>query len=135
MLFGRHGVFLSLIEARFGVQLVARGEEIIASGDPASLDMVDRLFSDLFQHIEKTGELSERYLHYAMTQVAEGGEGPTSKLQPTPELSGVGHRRIVPKTLGQKEYIDAMENYDITFCIGPAGTGKHTSRWRWRSPT
>src|SRR3990172_10496580 len=59
-----------------------------------------------------------------MTQVAEGGEGPSSRLQPTPDLSGVGRQRIIPKTLGQKEYLDAMENYDITFCIGPAGTGK-----------
>ena len=124
VLFGRHGVFLSLIEARFGVQVVARGDEMVATGDPEPLDLVDRLFSDLFQHIEKTGELSERYLHYAMTQVAEGGEGPSSRLQPTPDLSGVGRQRIIPKTLGQKEYLDAMENYDITFCIGPAGTGK-----------
>jgi len=124
VLFGRHGVFLSLIEARFGVQVVARGDEMVATGDPESLVLVDRLFSDLFQHVEKTGELSERYLHYAMTQVAEGGEGPSSRLTATPELAGVGRQSIIPKTLGQKEYVDAMEHYDITFCIGPAGTGK-----------
>lgn len=96
----------------------------MVTGNPAALVMVERLFVDLCQHMDKTGELSERYLHYAMTQVAEGGDGPSAALHSVPELASAGRQRIVPKTLGQKTYLEAMENFDITFCIGPAGTGK-----------
>jgi phosphate starvation-inducible PhoH-like protein len=124
VLFGRHGVFLSLIEARLDVHLTARGDEVVAVGSAAKVDAVERLFRDLLQHIDKTGELSERYLHYAMTIVSEGGEGPSSQLETSPDLAGASRQRILPKTIGQKHYLEAMENYDITFCIGPAGTGK-----------
>jgi phosphate starvation-inducible PhoH-like protein len=124
VLFGRHGVFLSLIEARFDVHLTARGDEVVAVGSGARVEAVERLFRDLLQHIDTTGELSERYLHYAMTIVSEGGEGPSAQLETSPDLAGASRQRILPKTIGQKKYLEAMENYDITFCIGPAGTGK-----------
>jgi phosphate starvation-inducible PhoH-like protein len=124
VLFGRHSVFLSLIEARLSVSLTARGEEVIAVGEPEKLDVVARLFADLMAHIEKTGELSERYLHYAITVVSEGGEGPSAQLEAGGMPSGGAVQRITARTLGQKEYLDAIENYDITVCIGPAGTGK-----------
>jgi len=124
VLFGQHGVFQSLIEARFDVHITARGDEAIIVGTAKKVEAVERLFIDLLRHIEKTGELSERYLHYTMTIISEGGEGPASQLETSTDLAGLGRQRIVPKTIGQREYLEAMENYDITFCIGPAGTGK-----------
>jgi len=122
VLFGRHGVYLSLVEARFDVGLTARGDEVIAVGEPDAVETVGRLFDDLTAHIAKTGELSERYLHYAMTIVGEGKEGPSSQLEAS--APGGTRYRIAPKTLGQKEYLEAIENYDLTIAIGPAGTGK-----------
>ncbi len=124
VLFGQHGVFQSLIEARFDVHITARGDEAIIVGATNRVEAAERLFGDLLQHIEKTGELSERYLHYTMTVISEGGEGPASQLETSTDLAGAGRQRILPKTIGQKEYLEAMENFDITFCIGPAGTGK-----------
>ena len=122
VLFGRHGVFLSLIEARLGVNLTARGDEVVAVGPPEKLDPVSRLFVDLLSHIEKTGELSERYLNYAITVVADGSEGPSAQLE---AVGAPGSRqKITAKTLGQKEYLETIENFDITICVGPAGTGK-----------
>lgn len=123
-MFGQHGVFQSLIEARFDVHITARGDEAIIVGSVDKVEAAERLFADLLKHIEKTGELSERYLHYTMTIISEGGEGPASQLETSTDLAGVGRQRILPKTIGQKEYLEAMENFDITFCIGPAGTGK-----------
>ena len=123
-MFGQHGVFQSLIEARFDVHITARGDEAIIVGAANRVEAVERLLGDLLQHIEKTGELSERYLHYTMTVISEGGEGPASQLETSTDLAGAGRQRILPKTIGQKEYLEAMENFDITFCIGPAGTGK-----------
>jgi phosphate starvation-inducible PhoH-like protein len=122
ILFGRHGVYLSLIEARLEVGLTARGDDVIITGPPDKIEAAARLFDDLIAHIGKTGELSERYLHYAMTIISEGKEGPSAQLEAT--SPGGSRQRITPKTLGQKEYLQAIENYDLTICIGPAGTGK-----------
>ena len=115
-------MYLSLVEARLSVSLTARGDEVIVVGKPDDVETAATLFADLIAHIERTGELSERYLHYAMTIVCEGNEGPSVQLETT--SSGGSRQRIVPKTLGQKEYLNAIENYDLTVCIGPAGTGK-----------
>jgi phosphate starvation-inducible PhoH-like protein len=122
VLFGRHGVFLSLIEARLGLKLTARGDEVVAVGEPGQLDAASRLFVDLLSHVEKTGELSERYLNYAISVLEDGGDGPSAQLE---AIGAPGARqKITAKTLGQKEYLDTIENFDITICVGPAGTGK-----------
>lgn len=104
------------------VQVTARGDEAIIVGKQEPVEATVRLFTDLLSHIETTGELSERYLHYTMTIVSEGREGPSAQIAAA--TPGGVRQKISPKTLGQKEYLEAIENYDLTICIGPAGTGK-----------
>ncbi len=116
--------YLHLIESQFDVRLTSRGDEIIVFGEEKPVGQVGALIADLVSHVEKSGELSERYLFYAMTIVKEDGRGPSEKLEVSNALAGVGSRQIKPKTLGQKAYLESIENYDITISIGPAGTGK-----------
>ncbi len=116
--------YLHLIESQFHVRLTSRGEDILVFGEKEEVGRVGALIADLVAHVEKTGELSERYLFYAMTIVKEDGRGPSEKLEVSGSLAGVGSRQIKPKTLGQKAYLQSIENYDITISIGPAGTGK-----------
>lgn len=124
ILFGQNESFLALIESHFDVRLTARGDEVLIFGEREDVGQVGALLDDLVGHIKKTGELSERYLFYAMTIVRENGRGPSEKLEIATSLAGVGTRQIKPKTLGQKAYLESIENYDITVAIGPAGTGK-----------
>ncbi len=121
---GNNEAFLSLIESHFDVRLSARGEDIHVTGPEVKVGQVAALLSDLAAHVAKTGELSERYLFYAMTIVSEDGRGPSEKLEISSSLAGIGTHQIKPKTLGQKEYLESIENFDITVSIGPAGTGK-----------
>ena len=123
VLSGPNESYYPLIETQFNVRLNARGEEISVFGPKSNVGQVGALFADLIEHIRKTGELSERYLFYAMTIVKEDGRGPSEKLEIATSLAGVGTRQIKPKTLGQKAYLEAIENFDITVAIGPAGTG------------
>jgi len=104
--------------------MTARGDEVLIYGEREDVGRTGALVADLVSHINKTGELSERYLFYAMTIVKENGRGPSEKLEIASSLAGVGTRQIKPKTLGQKAYLESIENYDITVSIGPAGTGK-----------
>lgn len=124
ILFGKNESFLSLIESQFEVRVIARGDEVLIYGEREDVGRTGALIADLVSHINKTGELSERYLFYAMTIVREDGRGPSEKLEIASSLAGVGTRQIKPKTLGQKAYLESIENYDITVSIGPAGTGK-----------
>ncbi len=41
--------------------------------------------------------------------------------------------KVAPKTVNQKRYVDSIREHTVTFGIGPAGTGKTFSRWRWPS--
>lgn len=124
LLFGQNEMFLSLIESQFNVRLTARGDEVLVFGEAQDVGRVGALLCDLVEHIKRTGELSERYVFYAMTIVKEDGRGPAQDLQIASSLTTAGPRQIKPKTLGQKAYLESIENYDITVAIGPAGTGK-----------
>jgi phosphate starvation-inducible PhoH-like protein len=122
ILFGQNGINIRLIESQFPVTVIARGETVLVEGAPQDVDNVCRLIEDMIARMSKGHELSERYLLYAMDMVREEGRGPAEILNEKPE--GAAAALIVPKTVGQKEYMQAIEKNDIVFSIGPAGTGK-----------
>lgn len=122
-LFGIGDVNLRIIEEQFDTRIVARGNEVILEDRQEVVDKVEKLIYDLREHLRKNYELPESYVWYAISMLKENGEGPAEKLSPK-ALFESNNIRIVPKTLGQKVYVDAMSSYDIVFSIGPAGTGK-----------
>ena len=122
ILFGQNGINIRLIESQFPVTVIARGETVLVEGSPQDVDNVCRLIEDMITRMSKGHELSERYLLYAMDMVREEGRGPAEILNEKPE--GAAAALIVPKTVGQKAYMQAIEKNDIVFSIGPAGTGK-----------
>ncbi len=125
LLFGQGGSFLRLIESEFDAKIVARGDSITLQGEEAELKNLETLFSDLIQHLNRTGQLTERYVLYAIGMVKQKGVGPFSDLQTEALVTSIATRQsIKPRTVGQKDYVKSMESYDIVFVIGPAGTGK-----------
>ncbi len=125
LLFGHKDAFLRLIESQFDTRIIARGESVKLTGDEEEIKQLETLFDDLICHVKKNKELNERYVLYATSMVKKSGTGPFDELQSTALVTSlVTKKRIKPRTLGQKEFIKAMENYDIVLVIGPAGTGK-----------
>jgi len=124
LLFGRNDVNLKIIEDQFKTRIVARGTEISIEGDADEVSNVINLFHDLTTYLKRNFELPERYLFYAITMIKESGEGPAEGLDADAVISTLTREPIVPKTLGQKDYTQAVSTHDIVFCIGPAGTGK-----------
>ncbi len=122
LLFGTNNSILNAIQDHFDTQIVARGDAIQIAGPDASL--VEVLFYDLFRRIKQRGEISEQYLSYAISLIKEAGVGPADHLEIDSALRTISRTDIAPKTIGQREYVEAMEKYDIVFVIGPAGTGK-----------
>jgi phosphate starvation-inducible PhoH-like protein len=125
LLFGQSGSFLRLIESQFDAKIVARGDSINLKGDEKEVALVEALFSDLISHLRKNKELSERYVLYAISMVKQNGIGPFNDLQVGSIVTSIATKEsIKPRTVGQKNYVTAIERYDIVFSIGPAGTGK-----------
>ncbi len=125
LLFGHKDAFLRLIESQFDTRIIARGNSVKLKGDEEEIKQLETLFDDLISHVKKNKELNERYVLYATSMVKKSGTGPFNELQSTALVTSlVTKKRIKPRTLGQKEFIKAMENYDIVLVIGPAGTGK-----------
>jgi phosphate starvation-inducible PhoH-like protein len=125
LLFGQSGSFLRLIESQFDAKIVARGDCVTLDGEENEVKLLEALFVDLVTHLRKNKELSERYVLYAISMVKQDGIGPFNDLQVGPIVTSIVTREsIKPRTIGQKNYVEAIEKYDIVFSIGPAGTGK-----------
>ena len=122
MLFGQNDIHLHLIESQFDIRIFARGEKVLLEGKPSTVEDVVRLIEDMRTRISDGHEISEQYLFYAIEMIREEGRGPANALND----NGKKHSTplFVAKTIGQKEYLKAIEKNDIVFSIGPAGTGK-----------
>jgi phosphate starvation-inducible PhoH-like protein len=128
LFYGANDRNLNIIEKSFSVSLIARGEKIIVNGPPAEVDQVLELLSELIFIINKNKRLTRSDLITAI-QIIKGESGTANQIVPArEELDSVilftesGY--VKPGTRGQAEYFKAVQDNDIVFCIGPAGTGK-----------
>lgn len=124
LLFGQNHVFLRIIESRFLCKIIARGEKVIIEGPPEDVERVLRLLSDLVTRLKLGDIITEQYLNYAITMVQENGQGPAKSISTEALLTSALKKAIKPKTIGQSQYVEAVDKNDIVFSIGPAGTGK-----------
>jgi phosphate starvation-inducible PhoH-like protein len=126
LLFGFQNTNLQIIESEFPVQITARSDWVQIQGDDEAVEAVEKVLKDISDHLKATGELNDRYIHYAITMVKENGTGPNEQILDVEPLvlSLTTHQAIRPRTIGQNEYVQAIEKNDLVFSIGPAGTGK-----------
>jgi len=124
LLFGQNHVFLRIIESRFLCKIITRGEKVIIEGPPEDVERVLRLLSDLVTRLKLGDIITEQYLNYAIAMVQENGQGPAKAISTEALLTSALKKAIKPKTIGQSQYVEAVDKNDIVFSIGPAGTGK-----------
>jgi len=123
-LFGKHDQHLRKIEQVLGVSVVLRGAEVKVNGQDASVAKAVKLFDDLLVIVRSGAPLRKDDLDYALRAIQD------SRLiqlcQVYQERIEVPSKRrfVIPRTSGQKAYVDAIRTHDIVFGIGPAGTGK-----------
>ncbi|MGM0471620.1 MAG: PhoH family protein [Bacillota bacterium] len=122
-IFGRHDQNLKLIEESFAVDIFARGTEVQVEGAVAEVEQVVKLFEELNKIISQDHDLTTQEIEYAVELAKENKFTLEEIYSDVIQVTHQG-RKIKPKTLGQKVYVDAIRNYDIVFGIGPAGTGK-----------
>jgi phosphate starvation-inducible PhoH-like protein len=122
-LLGAKDEILRLIERTLVSDVHVRGNEITITGEPADNAIAERLFSELIELIEKGETLTVDSVRRTATMLEDNiSERPAEVL--TLNILSRRGRTIRPKTLGQKHYVDAIDENTIVFGIGPAGTGK-----------
>lgn len=115
---------LRLLQRLTECKVVARGNELTCTGSQESVDRAIRILGDLQSAARAGVRISAREVRYSAGLAADGRlETLTSVLGDVVQVTARG-KQIRPRTVGQKQYIDAIRKNDIVFGIGPAGTGK-----------
>ncbi|MFH1778297.1 MAG: PhoH family protein [Candidatus Omnitrophota bacterium] len=122
ILLGRHDENIKLVENELGVKIVFRGEHLTISGDEDKVELAVKLFEELLNVIRMGGvHIRKNEIAYALKNM-QNLNLHTICLDKIDIMSR--RQFITPKSMGQKEYVDAIREHDIVFGIGPAGTGK-----------
>ena len=120
LLFGSRDQNLRAIREVLDVRLIARGDELHIEGDEFGVSQAERVFQQLRDLLRHQGRLSTEEVRTILDVVQHG-----SDRQSIQNLTPVdGGRHVRPRTDGQARYVRAMQENDLTFSIGPAGTGK-----------
>jgi phosphate starvation-inducible protein PhoH and related proteins len=116
---------LTLAEKKLGVQLVSRDDWLKIDGTDEAVARAAEFFNLL--HQGRTQGLAMRtadFVRLLETYVAADGPAQLRLLFTEPLVIATKKKSIVPKTIGQKLYLQAIQKNPIVFGIGPAGTGK-----------
>jgi phosphate starvation-inducible PhoH-like protein len=121
---GRNEENLKFLCEHTGVQLVLRGRELIVSGQSNAVDRCLRAVRSLKPYWKEGKTLSQADWRTAFHALDTGRTDEYQDLQQTILARTRRGEAIRAKTFRQRQYIQAIQKHDITFCIGPAGTGK-----------
>jgi phosphate starvation-inducible protein PhoH and related proteins len=123
-LFGTYDENLKDLESALNVQIRTQGHELIVEGDPVSIAKVERVVEQLASLIKGGYRISKGDVKTASQLVADDPEVDLREYFLKTNLTQPGRRRVAPKSVNQRRYLEAIDSHDIVFGIGPAGTGK-----------
>lgn len=123
-LFNHEARNLAALEEQLGVRATAREGWISLEGDAENLGRAKHLFLQLEAHLKAGNPVRNRDFHHALNVVKHEGVGTLKELMGNRIQTHDKKAGITAKTVGQKNYVEAIRAHDVTFGIGPAGTGK-----------
>lgn len=122
-LFGDFDENIKLIESTLSIDVILREGNIVLMGEEKNVDLALKLMNELHDTVSNGKSLDKQSITYSLSLLLEGSEMRIKELEDVIVLTKKG-KPVQPKTLGQKKYVDLIKSNDITFGIGPAGTGK-----------
>jgi phosphate starvation-inducible PhoH-like protein len=123
-LFGPYDENLKHLESLFGVKIRTQGHELVLDGEPGGIEQAERVVSQLSALMREGFKVSGADVKTAGELVAQDPALDLREHFLKGSLTPGGRRRIAPKSVNQRRYLDAIDQSDIVFGIGPAGTGK-----------
>jgi len=124
LLAGEQNAHLKIIEKELDVQVHLRGNQLTISGARSDVDVVERLLHELADLLRGGYPLFESDILFAIQILSDNIGRSLRDIFLDQVFIASNKRTISPKSIKQKEYIEAIRGYDVVFGVGPAGTGK-----------
>ena len=119
-LFGPADSHLRLLRQSIGVQITARQANLIITGKTENANRAAEIIDKMQKRLIRCGSLTTADVNALLTQ-----DDSTVTTETSEAITVYSHKKVIePSTRGQLKYVETMLANDLTFCIGPAGTGK-----------
>jgi phosphate starvation-inducible protein PhoH and related proteins len=119
-LFGTRDQHIKRIRDAFGVAITHRDGQIRVEGASAAVARATEALKRMKSLVEQQGSLAEEEVSSVLRQLS----GQEQEIQGAPLVTLASGRQIRPRTAGQSQYVAAIRAHDLTFAVGPSGTGK-----------
>ena len=123
-LFGVHDQNIKYLESLLDVQINGRGSNVNVDGDPKDVETVEQILQDFASLFSEGRQFTDKELREAFAQIAEDRAYSLRDYFTRSRFSPAGKKQVTPKSAMQRKYVEAIQQKDIVFGIGPAGTGK-----------
>lgn len=123
-LFGVHDQNIKYLESLLDVQINGRGQSVSLDGDPKDVETVEQILQDFSGLFAEGRQFTDKELREAFAQIAEDRAYSLRDYFTRSRFSPAGKKQVAPKSAMQRKYVEAIQQKDIVFGIGPAGTGK-----------
>jgi phosphate starvation-inducible PhoH-like protein len=124
VLFGNHDENLRMLEDAFDVKISSRGNELFVQGAADRVTPVEKLLAEMQQLIEQGYPLKRSDVATGVRVLRDRPEANLVDFFTDDSIAPAVKRAVTPRNMAQKLYLQAIQDFDITFAIGPAGTGK-----------
>src|SRR5215472_16227929 len=123
-LFGTHDENLQVLEQGLSVNVALKADSVQIEGAARDVSRAEEVFTD-FDRLSRSGhDFAQGDLKAMLRVVVEDESTSLRGLVEAGKQRSFGKRQVQPKSMNQRRYLDAIENNDMVFGIGPAGTGK-----------
>jgi phosphate starvation-inducible protein PhoH and related proteins len=124
-LFGSYDENLRFLETLLNVQIRTQGQDLLVEGDDVGAGVLERIVEELASLVRDGYRLANGDVKTAARLISDHPEVDLRDyLVKSAPARASGRRQVVPKSVNQRTYLDAIDQFDIVFGIGPAGTGK-----------
>lgn len=123
-LFGVQDQNIKYLETLLDVSIGARGNEIMIDGDPQDIATVERILREFAELFDEGNTFTDKELRDVFKQIADDRSYSLRSHFTNARFNPSGKKSVAPKTANQRKYLEAIQSHDLTFGIGPAGTGK-----------
>jgi len=123
-LFGPGNEHLRILERHLEVKIHTKGDQVVIEGEEGDRDLARKALEGLYSLVSKGYPLYSTDVEYALRIISGDGSAKLEEVFLDTVFVSARKKVITPKTVTQKEYIDAIRRHPIVVGIGPAGTGK-----------
>jgi phosphate starvation-inducible PhoH-like protein len=123
-LFGVHDQNIKYLESLLDVRINARGQDVSIDGDPGDVETAERILEDFSELFKEGKHFTDKELREAFAQIAEDRAFSLRDYFTKARFNPAGKKQVAPKSANQRKYIQAIQEKDVVFGIGVAGTGK-----------